>query len=111
MRNPNKNIRTFLPYFVVWLLLMGISNTLLAQKGVELSSDYRSVQNTEIAEQDTSKFDLEKGSWNIGAFPVIFYSDETRLAGGAGARNRFKICSTLTRSQKLENNRTIYICF
>jgi len=41
-----------------------------------------------IAEQDTSAFQAEKqtDAWDFGAFPIIFYSDETRLAGGAGVQ-------------------------
>jgi outer membrane protein assembly factor BamA len=37
-------------------------------------------------EQDTFALNsnTESSSWKIGAFPIIFYTDETRLAGGAG---------------------------
>ena len=88
MKKPTRNIRRFFPCFILCLLLTGISSDVLAQQVIGLSVGYESSPYAKIAEQDTSAPDLKnrESSWSIGGFPVIFYSDETRWAGGAGVQ-------------------------
>jgi len=88
MKETTKNIRQFLPYIALVLLIIRINSNVLAQQITGSSVGLESSPYVGIAEQDTSASHAEKqtDAWSFGAFPIIFYSDETRLAGGAGVQ-------------------------
>ena len=88
MNEPIKNIRKCFPYISLALLIIVINNIVLAQQVLGSSVGSESSPYVVIAEQDTSVSHTEKriDAWSFGAFPIIFYSDETRLAGGAGVQ-------------------------
>ncbi len=92
MKEPTKNIRQFFPYIALVLLIIGINSNVLAQQVLGSSVGSEFSRYVEITEQDTSVSHTEKqaDAWSFGAFPIIFYSDETRLAGGAGVQAVYK---------------------
>lgn len=76
MTNSDKNIWT-IRYFFLCFLIIGLNSQSYGQKEME------SPQLTQSVDPDTSEQENGPG---FGAFPVIFYSDQTRLAGGGGAK-------------------------
>ncbi len=88
MKEANKIIRKIFPYIASALLIIGINSNVFAQQVFGSSVGSASSRYVKISEQDTSVSHTEKraGAWSFGAFPIIFYSDETRLAGGAGVQ-------------------------
>ncbi|MBL7073982.1 BamA/TamA family outer membrane protein [candidate division KSB1 bacterium] len=92
MKTAVKNIGNIFPYFVFCLLIFRVNSNGYAQQVIGLSLDYESSPIIEPTEQDTSAHDMEnqESSPGIGAFPVIFYSDQTRWAGGAGVQLVFR---------------------
>ena len=92
MKKPTKIIRQFFQYTALALLLIGINSNVLARQLLGSSVGSESSPFVEIAEQDTSASHAEKrtNAWSFGAFPILFYSDETRLAGGAGVQAVYK---------------------
>ena len=88
MKEPTKNIRIFLTCIALVLFIFGINNNVFAQEVLGSSVDFESSPYVEITEQETSASHTEErtDAWSFGAFPIIFYSDETRLAGGAGVQ-------------------------
>jgi len=99
MEKANITRGMFLLYVFLCLFLSGIISNGLAIQPSSFSVE-DSFQHKEIITQDTSASSAadQFSSWNVGAFPIIFYSDETRLAGGAGVqlvnKAKFKIKSS-----------------
>ena len=82
------NSRGMFPLVIVLgLFLAGIISDVLAKPAKNFPVEDSSWRN-EITAPDTNAATLEKqsGSWKVGGFPIIFYSDETRWAGGAGVQ-------------------------
>ncbi len=74
-------------YALLFLLLSGIRSNLFAEGPIGFSAEYGSGRNG-LTFQDTSASNVKDqiGSWNIGAFPIFFYSDKTRWAGDDGVQ-------------------------
>jgi hypothetical protein len=92
MKEPTKIMKQFSPDLVVILLIISINSMVHAQQLFGLSVGSESSRHMEITAQDTSASHPEQRTdgWSFGAFPIIFYSDETRLAGGAGVQAVYK---------------------
>jgi len=75
MKEATKNIRKFFQYFVLCLLLMGISSNLLAQQVIGLSFGYETFPHVKLADPiaGAEDFEIQTSSWNVGAaFPLAF---------------------------------------
>ena len=70
------------------LILILLAGFLHAQEDTNILNTEVGLSYTKIGRQDTitQASTAKQRSWNIGAFPIIFYTDETRLAGGAGVQ-------------------------
>ena len=85
MKKAIKNIKEFSMSFILCLMLLGSPSIVFAQQRTVLSSSRIHSFNFDFNEQKSSlDVNIQKRSRSIGWFPIIFYSDETRWAGGAG---------------------------
>jgi hypothetical protein len=72
----------FIPYFIV----VGLIYPVFTHENDKNSKAPKYLSDNNSYHQDTNKEKKETNGRirNIGAFPIIFYTDETRFAGGAG---------------------------
>jgi len=86
MKLLHQNSKNSFYLFILLIFLSGTSNKAFTQESTENSIRSESTQITEYAESDSIVLDSVKSdsTWKIGWFPVIFYSNETKWAGGSG---------------------------
>ncbi len=71
---------------IILSILISFAGFLQAQEDTNILNTNESLTYTKISAQDTviQPSRTKQNSWNFGAFPIFFYTDETKLAGGAG---------------------------
>jgi outer membrane protein assembly factor BamA len=72
-------------YLILFILIL-LPGFLHAQQNKNILNSKKVITEEELCRSDTvtQKLKTKSRSWSIGAFPIFFYTDETKLAGGAG---------------------------
>lgn len=82
------NFFNYLPLLILYIFMTGSLNDAFSQESAENSSKNRSTSMAKYTETDTSIVDSSKSyrTWEMGWFPVIFYSNETEFGVGGGVQ-------------------------
>ena len=82
------NYFIYLPLFIIYFIITVISNKVFAQGSTDNFSQNLSTPIVEYSDSDTSIVDSAKfeRAWEMGWFPVIFYSNETEFGVGGGVQ-------------------------
>ena len=81
-----KNKFLIIQIFILYFINVGLTDPMFAHESDKKSNAPKYLSNDNTYHQNTGKDKKEsqERTRDIGAFPIIFYTDETRLAGGAG---------------------------